>query len=218
MNVRMSALLAGALVLSMPAIARADNPVAIGNVEPAPVSFSIRCVAGSETGWHPFTLQPGEFKWFNSDLWGQSDLCPGIFQMSIPTQQANGSVTRQLIRLDSHETSYIIVKTRSVGYYAHPARTMIVVTNDSSRAISLNYTCPGNPWNKMYLTPGATSWVYAGERPCSPYVGSIIEQSGQPATLPTSPLPPGYMYTLRWNEGAGRWYLQHVTPDSKAPN
>ncbi|HEX3549224.1 MAG TPA: hypothetical protein VHT53_02550 [Candidatus Elarobacter sp.] len=214
----MSALLAGALVLMMPAIARADNPVAIGNAEATTVSFSIRCIQGSDTGWHQFSLQPGEYKWFNSNLWGQADLCPGIFEMSIPTQQANGSVTRQLIRLDSNETSYVIVKTRSVGYYAHPARTMIVVTNDSSRAVSMNYKCAPSSWAQMYLAPGATSWVYTGERPCSPYVAAIIEQSGQDATLPTTPLPPGYIYTLRWNDAAGRWNLLHVTPDSKAPD
>lgn len=218
MNIRISALVAAVFILLAPAVALADNPIVIGNVEPTTVSFAIRCVAGADNGWHQFSLRAGEYKWFNSDLWGDQSLCPGVFEMSIPTEHADGTVTRQLIRMTNDTLAYEIVKTQSVGYYAHEARSMIVVSNDSNRPASLNYMCAGQQWAKMNLAPGARSWVFVGARPCSPYVGSIIERSGEPATLPTSPLPPGYVYSLRWNDGAQRWNLTHVKPEDKAPN
>jgi hypothetical protein len=217
MNVRTAALFAAgafaAVSALLPSPAKADTAVTIGNLTTQPLKFNLRC-QGDGT-WHLFTLGAGEFKLYFGDLWhGECD----SYESSIGTNQTNGSVTYQAARmLDQH--TYVFVKTQSVGYAAHDASQMIMVVNASGRELDLNYSCPNVAWKTMVVAAHGQSWLFVGSpSPCSPFYGAVRESGREDATLPTTPLPAGNIYTLNWNDDQHMWTMRSTRAGANAPD
>jgi hypothetical protein len=200
------ALLAGALIVTTPVIAKADSVAAwIYNVQATPLRFAARCVTGN-TSWHQFQVGAGQYRSVYADDW--NGYCDSSYEASFGTNQSDGSVTQQVARLTNGHF-YVLVKTNSVGYTVHDAQSMIVVANASSRPLPLNIFCSGVANTRLSVAPNAQSWMFTGNRPaCSPYVGSVVEVAGERATLPTTPMPNGYIYTLTWNDDAHSWNMR----------
>lgn len=217
MNVRSLALfvagvfaLAGALV---PSPAKADSAITIGNLTTQALKFDLRCQG--EGGWHVFTLGAGQFRLYFADLWHGS--CDN-YESSIGTTQANGSETHQAARMFDQHT-YVFVKTASVGYAAHDASQMIIVVNSSGRELDLNYSCPNVAWKTMVVAAHAQSWLFTGSpSPCSPYYGAARESGREDATLPTTPLPNGNIYTLSWSDDRHAWSIRSTKAGDDAPD
>jgi hypothetical protein len=217
MNVRTIALfVAGAFAVAsalLPSPAKADSAVTIGNLTTQSLKFDLRCQG--EGGWHVFTLGAGEFKFYYADLWhGTCD----SYESSIGTTQANGSETHQAARmLDQH--TYVFVKTASVGYAAHDASQMIIVVNNSGRELDLNYACPNVAWKTMVVAAHGQSWLFTGSpSPCNPYSGAARESGREDATLPTTPMPTGNIYTLTWNDDRHMWSMRSARAGADAPD
>ncbi len=217
MNVRAVAVfVAGAFAVAsalLPAPAKADTAVTIGNLTTQPLKFSLRCQGAD--AWHLFTLGPGEYKLYFGDLWHAE--CDN-YESRIGTNQDNGSVSYQTSRLlDQH--TYVFVKTQSVGYAAHDANQMIIVANDSGRELDLNYSCPNVSWKTMVVAPHGQNWLFVGSpSPCSPFYGAVRESGREDATLPTTPLPTGNVYTLSWNDDRHMWSLRSAHAGANAPD
>jgi len=216
MKVRTIALLVSALTVAVPAMTKADVPaVVIGNLEPRPLPFQFRC-AGYATPWHNFTLGVGQYRWFSADDWHGD--CAGQYEMLIGTDQRDGSSVGQIVSMTVDHT-YLLVKTRTVGYTAHDAQYMIVVKNASSEQVDLNYFCANVGSKQMSLAPYAQSWLFVGSpAACSPYYGSIRQAGRELATLPTTPLPTGNVYTLTWNSDRNMWNISRAQAQSLATN
>jgi hypothetical protein len=206
MNIRLIALLAGALTVMAPAMAKADsNATWIYNVEPTPLRFTVRCITG-DTSWHELQVGPGAYRSVYADDW--KGYCGSSYEASFGTNQSDGSVTQQFARLASGHV-YVLVKTRSVGYTVHDGNAMIVVANASSRPLPLNIFCSNVAGTRLPVGANARSWMYTGNpSACSPYFGSVVDVAGQPAALPTTPMPNGYIYTLTWNDDAQSWNMR----------
>jgi hypothetical protein len=203
MNRRIIALAAGAftalLPFLLPATATADTFVTLGNLEPKTLKFSVRC-AGTTT-WHDFSLAAGKYDNFGAGNWNGNEC--DTYELSIGTNQSNGSTRTQVIRM-TNEHTYLLVKTESVGYAAHDAKQMIVVVNASSRDVDLSYFCAGVKSKVLSVDKHSQTWLYVGSpSACNPYVGSVRETSG--TTLPTTPLPTAMVYTLNWNNDRHLW-------------
>ena len=184
----------------------ADTWVTLGNLEPKALQFSLRC-AGT-TAWHNFSLGAGQYKQFGAGDWNAEDCT--TYELSIGTNQGNGTASTQVIKM-ADEHTYLLVKTASVGYAAHDAQQMIVVVNSSSRELDLNYFCSGVGNKVMEVDAHSQSWVFVGNpSACNPYVGSVRENGRELATLPTTPLPTGNVYTLTWNDDRHMWSIRSV--------
>jgi hypothetical protein len=217
MNVRTIALfVAGALAAAsalVPSPAKADTAITIGNLTTVPLKFDLRCQG--EGGWHLFTLPAGEFKLYFGDLWhGACD----SYESSIGTTAANGSETHQAARMYDQHT-YVFVKTASVGYAAHDANQMIIVDNNSDRELDLNYACPNVAWKTMVVAAHGQNWLFTGSpSPCNPYSGAVREAGREDATLPTTPLPTGNIFTLTWNDDRHMWTIRSARAGANAPD
>ena len=204
MNVRSIALLAGVLTVMFPVAAKADTWVTLGNLESKTLQFSLRC-AGA-TAWHNFSLGAGRYKQFGAGDWNAEDC--STYELSIGTNQGNGTASTQVARM-TNEHTYLLVKTSSVGYAVHDAQQMIVVMNASSRDLDLNYFCANVGSKVMSIGPHAQSWLFVGNpSACNPYVGSVREAGREMATLPTTSLPTGNVYTLTWNDDKHMWNIR----------
>jgi hypothetical protein len=208
MKIPLIALLAGALTVTSPVIAKADSVAAwVYNVEPTPLRFAARCVTGN-TAWHQLQVGAGQYQGVYANSWNA--YCDSSYEASFGTNQADGSVTQQFARLTSGHV-YVLVKTSSVGYTVHDGNSMLVVVNASSRQLPLNIFCSGVANTRLPVAPNARSWMFTGNPPpCSPYVGSVVEVAGERAPLPTTPMPNGYIYTLTWNDDAHSWNMRSV--------
>jgi|GEM_PF-4968677 len=206
MKIPFIALLAGALTVTTPVIAKADSVATwIYNVEPTPLQFAARCVTGN-TSWHEFQIGAGQYRAVYADDW--KGYCDSSYEASFGTNQGFGSATQQFARLTNGHV-YVLVKTRSVGYTVHDAQSMIVVANASSRPLPLNLFCGGANTATLPVAPNARSWMFTGNpSTCSPYYGSVVEVVGERAPLPTTPMPNGYIYTLTWNDDAHSWNMR----------
>jgi hypothetical protein len=200
------ALLAGALTVTTPVIAKADSVAAwVYNVEPTPLRFAARCVTGNTT-WHQFQVGAGQYAAIYADNW--KEYCDSSYEASFGTNQSDGSVAQQFAHLTNGHF-YVLVKTRSAGYTVHDAQSMIVVVNASSRELPLNLFCGNAANTRLTVAPNARSWMFTGNpSACSPYSGSVVEVVGERAPLPTTPMPNGYIYTLTWNDDAHSWNIR----------
>ncbi len=217
MNVRaIAVLVAGAVAAAsalLPTPAKADTAITIGNLDTKPLKFNLRCDSGG--AWHLFTIGPGEYKLYFGDLWHAD--CDN-YEASIGTNQSNGAVTTQTARmLDQH--TYVFVKTQSVGYAAHDVNDMIIVVNASGRELDLNYFCANVGSKTMVIGPHNQSWLFVGNRSaCSPYLGSVREEGRETATLATTALPTGNIFTLAWNDDRHMWTMRSTRAGANAPD
>jgi len=202
MKARSAALAVVMAVAMFPSAAKADNAVVIGNVEPETLKFSLRCVTG-DTRWKDYSIASGEYKAFDAADW-RSDDCDGDYEMQIGTihDDDGGRVTKQNIRLIGQHT-YVIVKTQSVGFYAHDAKQMLVFSNASNHPLTLTYGCGGSS-HELSVGAHETSWLFTGyPPPCSPYYGTVYERGRK--AMESTPMPAGYTFKFTWNDVDGTW-------------
>ena len=96
---------------------------------------------------------------------------------------------------------------------------MIIVVNASGRELDLNYACPNVPWKTMVVAAHGQSWLFVGGAPpCSPFSGAVRESGREDATLPTTPLPTGNIYTLTWNDDQHMWTMRSTHAGANAPD
>jgi hypothetical protein len=209
MKKRLVALVMGAVVFALPALASADS-VKVGNLEKKPLKYSVRC--GSDGAWKLDTLNPLQNRnWTcaNSKVW-----------LQIGTTNNDGSVTEKTIALNNGITYALAKPGNTNDYTAYDTNLMVVVVNSSSRKLTFTRSCSGVATTAMTIAPKDYSWIYAGSPPvCSPYTASIeTDASDGSQTTVSRPMALGNIYTINWNDARQAWDIQEARQGAGATN
>ncbi|HEX3464670.1 MAG TPA: hypothetical protein VHS78_11535 [Candidatus Elarobacter sp.] len=204
------ALISGVLLTSVPIVAKADTAIAVVNVESKTVQFSARCLNDSG-GWHNYSVDPGKTQVVDG-LTDWNFACGPVYEFLARTANDDGTPPTQSARMNDGHT-YMIVDTASVGFTIHDAQSMIVVANNSGRDLALNYKCEAvGDWQQMQVSAHDRTWLFVGEPPgCRRYVAAVREPGREDASLPTTPMPIGRIYTLTWNGDSQMWSMRSVS-------
>lgn len=209
MKKRLLALVMGAVVVALPALASADT-VKVGNLEKKPLKYSVRC--GPDGTWKLDTIDP---------LQNRNWTCANSqVYLQIGTTNNDGSVTEKTIALKDGIT-YALAKPGSTNdYTAYDTNLMVVVVNASSRQLTFSRACNGVSATSMTVAPKDYSWIYAGSPPvCSPYTASIATSAGDGSqTTISRPMALGNIYTINWNDARQAWDIQEARQGAGATN
>jgi hypothetical protein len=208
MKKRLLALVMGAVVVALPALASADT-IKVGNLEKKPLKYSVRCGDGA---WKLDTLNP-----LQNRNWTCAD---SRVSLQIGTTNSDGSVTEKTIVLQNGVT-YALVKAGSTNdYTAYNTNLMLVVVNASSRSLKFSRSCANVAPTTMTVAAKDYSWIYAGNPPqCSPYTASIeTNASDGSQTTVSRPMVLGNIYTLNWNSARQAWDIEEAQQGANATN
>jgi hypothetical protein len=208
MKKRLLALVMGAVVLALPALASADT-VKVGNLEKKPLKYSVRCGSGD---WMLDTLNPLQNKnWTckNSEV-----------SLQIGTTNSDGSVTEKTIALRDGITYALVKPGNTDDYTAYDTNLMVVVVNASTRKLTFTRSCSRVASTPMTVAAKDYSWVYAGSPPqCSPYTASIeTDATDGSQTTVSRPMTLGNIYTINWNDARQAWDIQEARQGGGATN
>jgi opacity protein-like surface antigen len=208
MKKRLLALVMGAVVLALPALASADT-VKVGNLEKKPLKYSIRCGSGD---WTLDTLNPLQNKnWTckNSEV-----------SLQIGTTNSDGSVTEKTIALKDGITYALVKPGNTNDYTAYDTNLMVVVVNASTRKLTFTRSCSRVASKALTVAAKDYSWVYAGSPPeCSPYTASIETDANDGSqTTVSRPMTLGNIYTINWNDAHQAWDIQEARQGGGATN
>ena len=208
MKKRLLALVMGAVVLALPALASADT-VKVGNLEKKPLKYSVRCGSGN---WKLDTLNP---------LQNRNWTCANSrVSLQIGTTNDDGSVTEKTIALRDGVTYALVKPGNTNDYIAYDTNLMVVIVNTSSRKLTFTRSCGRVASTALTVAAKDYSWVYAGNPPeCSPYTAAIETNANDGSqTTVSRPMALGNIYTINWNDARQAWDITEARQGGGATN